>query len=89
MRIVVLKSFEKDVTKVSDKVISKHLFEIIEHITVCSKPSEIPSFEKLKGTQEYFRVRVGDFRLGLRYVGGDSITLVRFMHRKDIYKYFP
>ncbi|MSQ79115.1 MAG: hypothetical protein EXR21_05480 [Flavobacteriaceae bacterium] len=74
-------------TKVSDKVIFKHLFEIIEHITVCSKPSEIRSLEKLKGTQEYFRVR--DFRLGLRYVGGDSITLVRFMHRKDIYKYFP
>ncbi|MCC5620529.1 type II toxin-antitoxin system RelE/ParE family toxin [Nostoc sp. CHAB 5715] len=33
-------------------------------------------------------MRVGDYRIGFT-VAGDTITFVRVLHRKDIYRYFP
>ncbi len=36
----------------------------------------------------YYRIRVGDYRIGVEVVG-DEILFVRILHRKDIYRYFP
>jgi len=41
---------------------------------------------KVKG--KYFRIRIGEYRLGLKEERG-MLILLRFMHRKEIYKYFP
>lgn len=38
--------------------------------------------------ERYYRIRVGDYRLGLA-LEGDTVILVRFLHRKEIYRYFP
>jgi mRNA interferase RelE/StbE len=42
----------------------------------------------MKAKGNYYRIRIGNYRLGLRY-DSNSVTLLRFMHRKDIYTYFP
>jgi mRNA-degrading endonuclease RelE of RelBE toxin-antitoxin system len=34
-------------------------------------------------------VKVGDYRLGMEMVSNKEVTLRRFLHRKDIYRYFP
>ncbi len=44
--------------------------------------------EKLKGYETYYRIKIGDFRVGIEFVE-DKVILSRFLHRKDIYKYFP
>ena len=44
--------------------------------------------EKLKGGGNYFRLRVGDYRVGLS-LEDDTLIFVRLLNRKDIYKYFP
>ena len=49
---------------------------------------EIPEMVKLKGYDHYYRIRVGNYRLGVS-MEEDSFCFVRFLHRKDIYKYFP
>jgi mRNA interferase RelE/StbE len=33
-------------------------------------------------------VRIGDYRLGLK-ISEDAIELIRFLHRRDIYRRFP
>ena len=43
---------------------------------------------KLSGYTDYYRIRIGEYRIGLKY-SNKTITLVRFLHRKDIYKFFP
>jgi mRNA interferase RelE/StbE len=35
-----------------------------------------------------FRLRVGSYRLGL-FVEGDQVELVRCLHRREIYRFFP
>lgn len=55
---------------------------------------DIPDFEdirnlkKLKGAEDYYRIRVGDYRIGIRF-DGETVVFVRVLHRKDIYRYFP
>jgi mRNA interferase RelE/StbE len=44
--------------------------------------------KKLKGGGNYYRLRIGDFRVGLS-VEADKVIFVRVINRKDIYKYFP
>ncbi len=41
-----------------------------------------------QGYDEYYRIRIGDYRLGIK-VKKDSIEMLRCLHRKDIYKKFP
>ena len=43
---------------------------------------------KIQGYDEYYRIRIGDYRLGIK-VKEDSIEMLRCLHRKDIYKDFP
>lgn len=40
------------------------------------------------GEDRYYRIRMGDYRLGI-IVEGEVVTFVRFLHRRDIYGYFP
>ena len=50
--------------------------------------AEVAHMKKLKGHSNHYRVRIGDYRLGFSVIN-DTVCLVRFLPRKDIYKYFP
>lgn len=88
MKIEVRKSFEKDVIKLSDKKLATRLYLLIEQLETCKTISEIKSIKKMAGTDNYYRVRIGNYRLGIKIEKG-TILLLRFMHRKEIYTFFP
>lgn len=48
----------------------------------------IPGVDKMKGYHHYYKIRVGDYRVGFEFVG-NGIVFQRVMHRKEIYRYFP
>lgn len=54
----------------------------------CSSVKDIKSLKKLEGHQDFFRIRIGDYRIGI-YVKGNCITLLRVLNRKEIYRFFP
>jgi mRNA interferase RelE/StbE len=43
----------------------------------------------MQGFQTYYRVRLGDFRLGFELIETDTILLIMVAHRREIYRYFP
>lgn len=46
--------------------------------------------EKLRGYSQYYRFRVGDYRVGWRLdFELNQIKFLRVRHRKDFYRYFP
>jgi mRNA interferase RelE/StbE len=53
-----------------------------------SQLSHLPNIKKMIAKGNYYRLRIGIYRLGL-IVENDTIILLRFVHRKDIYNYFP
>ena len=61
------------------------MLELIERV---QSLQEIGDIKKLKGGDRYYRIRVGDYRMGL-ILDNDTVVFVRFLHRKDLYKYFP
>ncbi len=88
MKVAFRDSFAKDVQGVKDKGLLKRVKEIIEAVEKAGSLAEIPNLKKLKGGGNYFRLRAGDYRVGI-VLETDSVIFVRFLNRKDIYKYFP
>ncbi|MEH1948433.1 MAG: cytotoxic translational repressor of toxin-antitoxin stability system [Nostoc sp.] len=51
---------------------------------------ELGYLEKLKGYSDKYKIRVGDYRIGIT-LDQETKTLIcqRVAHRKDIYRFFP
>lgn len=88
MRAEFKSSFVRDLRKVKDKEIRDRIIEVIELVEKARGLQEIENVKKLRGGDYYYRIRVGDYRLGL-IVESDTIIFVRCLHRRDVYKYFP
>ena len=58
------KSFEKDFKKAGNLRLSPKLVATIKNIQKASKLSDIKSIKKLKGTSDFYRIRLGDYRIG-------------------------
>jgi mRNA interferase RelE/StbE len=82
------RSFEKDLRRLQDKYLRARILETIRQIQQAENLDEISQVKKLRGHEDYYRVRLGDYRLGLKLTGLD-VTFMRLLHRKDIYRYFP
>lgn len=88
MTVRIDKSFEKDVKKVRNKKVLIRIADTIEQVQTAVNTDEIKNIKKLKGSNNYYRIRVGNFRIGIS-IEGDKVSFIRFLARKDIYKYFP
>jgi mRNA interferase RelE/StbE len=64
------------------------VLKIIEEVESASSLSNIKNMKKLKGDTISYRIRLGDYRLGIYFENG-IIEFARIVHRKDIYKIFP
>jgi mRNA interferase RelE/StbE len=81
-------SFAKDLKGVKDKGLLRRAKEVIEAVEKADSLADVANLKKLKGGGNYFRLRVGDYRVGIA-LEDDTVIFVRLLNRKDIYKYFP
>jgi len=81
-------SFAKDLKSVKDKGLLRRAKEVIESVENANTLDELHNLKKLKGSGNYFRLRAGDYRVGIA-LEDNTVIFVRFLNRKDIYKYFP
>ncbi|HNR88509.1 MAG TPA: type II toxin-antitoxin system RelE/ParE family toxin [Spirochaetota bacterium] len=88
MDFEIKKSFEKDIAKIRDKKLLLSIYNTIEHIQQAETVREIENIKKLTGYKKQYRIKIGDYRLGF-FVEKNIVFLVRFLHRKDIYRFFP
>lgn len=88
MQVDFKKSFLRDLKRIKETHVKDRLRETIESIENAKHFQEISHLSKIKYGDRYYRIRIGDYRLGL-ILEGDTFILVRFLHRKDLYRYFP
>ena len=88
MEVIYLKSLEKDLKKIKDKKLLKSLATIFITLETVETLFEVSNVKKLSGHPEVYRIRVGDYRLGIFY-SEEKITIARFLKRGNIYKLFP
>ncbi|MBS1529535.1 MAG: type II toxin-antitoxin system RelE/ParE family toxin [Bacteroidetes bacterium] len=80
--------FLKDLDKINQASIKKEVAEVIEAVESAPNITVIKNLKKLKGHHLAFRIRIGDYRIGL-FIENNIVEFVRIAHRKDIYKVFP
>jgi mRNA interferase RelE/StbE len=87
MKVEIKKSFLRDLKKLHKNEQSKalNLIDICENATSIN---EIENIKKISGFTNFYRIRLGNYRVGLM-IENEIITFVRYLHRKDIYKFFP
>jgi mRNA interferase RelE/StbE len=88
MKVLFERSFLSDVLAIPDKQTRDRLAKTINHLKTIKTLSEIPNLKKLKGHASAFRIKLGNYRLGF-FLEGNTLILVRFQDRKDIYRQFP
>jgi mRNA interferase RelE/StbE len=88
MEVKIDKSFQKDTRKIKDKLILNKIALVISEVQKAENINQIKNLKKLKGSSENYRIKIGDYRLGI-IISGSSFEFIRCLHRKDIYKYFP
>jgi mRNA interferase RelE/StbE len=83
------KSFSKSLDKLKDLVTKKRIERIIQDFDGADTIINIKNVKKLVGFKSYYRIRIGDYRLGIELKTPNIARFIVIAHRKDIYKIFP
>lgn len=83
------KNFLKELAALPAEVqarIEPIVFEELE----CGNPFTLGYFEKMKGYRDKYKIRIGDYRIGITIDRNSKILICqRVAHRRDIYRIFP
>ena len=80
--------FYKDIDKITQAAVKSDLLAIIQQVEEAKQIAEIKNIKKLKGHSTAYRIRMGDYRIGV-FCEKNVVEFIRIAHRKDIYKIFP
>jgi mRNA interferase RelE/StbE len=86
MIILIDRSFEKDAKRLPPDV-QRKLKQLIQQIQQVNSFSQL-GCEKLSGSQNAYRIRLGNYRIGI-YKEDETVVLSRVLNRREIYRYFP
>ena len=59
------RSFLKSIDKISNKAILRKVEKVIEEVEKAQNLSSVSQIKKLSGFKNYYRIRLGDYRIGL------------------------
>ena len=88
MNTVFRESFDADLSAIRDAALLRRIKKVIEQVEVARTFQQISNLKRLEASGKYYRIRVGDYRLGFVFEQG-VVTFVRCLDRKEIYRYFP
>jgi mRNA interferase RelE/StbE len=88
LKILYHKNFLKDLASIPLKQRTKIEDFAFAQITKATSLQSIGNVEKLKGRNHYYKIRFGDYRVGLHFQA-DVLTFERVLHRKEIYRFYP
>jgi mRNA-degrading endonuclease RelE of RelBE toxin-antitoxin system len=89
MKTTYLPSFIKDLKRLKSSSVYQSIkiltFETIPNL---SNLQEINHLKKLKADDNAYRIRLGDYRIGI-LIEEDCLIFTRVLHRREFYRYFP
>lgn len=88
MRTSTRSAFLKQLSSLPDGVrerVEKFVFDELPALESLSKAGNI---EKLSGYKNFYKVRFGDYRVGIE-LENDVVVLKVVLHRRDVYRRFP
>jgi len=81
-------SFLKDIQRIRETAVKKKIAAVISTSRKAASLHDLKNVKKLEGSDAYYRIRVGNYRIGVK-LQDKTLIFIRCLHRKDIYRYFP
>ena len=88
MKVAFRESFVRDLAAITDAALRQRVRRTIENVEQARTFADIPNLKRLETTGKYYRIRIGEFRLGATFAE-NTFTFVRCLNRKEIYRFFP
>ena len=88
MKVDFKKSFLKELKKLKNKSLQNSIYDAIIQVESATSLNKIKNLKKLTGYEVHYRIRVGDYSIGVKFEN-EVVYFVVFEHRKDMYKGFP
>lgn len=89
MKVNYLPSFIRDLKALKKSPIYATLHALVfQEILTYTSIGQIPNLKKLRGDDQAYRIRVGEYRIGV-FIDSETITLARVKHRREVYRHFP
>jgi mRNA interferase RelE/StbE len=84
MKAAFRKSFTRDLKKIKDR----EVLQRIDEVEAADDLSTVGNLKKMRGASDFYRIRLGDYRIGIA-AEGDKVEFVRCLPRRDLYRFFP
>jgi mRNA interferase RelE/StbE len=88
MEVRYSKKFLKQLASVPSETRVKIEEFVFDELISTSSISSLGKVEKMQGYQGFYKVRFGNYRVGLA-IENEVVIVKTVMHRRDIYKFFP
>ena len=89
MKVEYRKLFLKDLKNLKKQPVYQQLYELaFNTLASCESLQTLSNIKALAGISNRYRIRVGDYRIGLE-LNGDTVELMRVLHRRQFHRYFP
>jgi mRNA interferase RelE/StbE len=88
MKIILTKSFQKAFRKL-DAAIQKKILVIIQEVIAAKSLQEVNSVKPMSGYPNYYRIREGNYRVGIFITLEGILEFQDVGPRGDFYKTFP
>jgi mRNA-degrading endonuclease RelE of RelBE toxin-antitoxin system len=81
--------FLKDLKKLRKQPVYQRIFSLaFEILPNVEDLTELSNVKAMKGYPNRYRIRIGDYRVGIE-ISGEQVEIMRVLHRRKFYRYFP
>jgi mRNA interferase RelE/StbE len=91
MEVIITRSFLKNL-KTKPRAVAKAVEKLVSQLEAAKNLEQSGTdYRKMEGqkkTEHYYRIRLGDWRVGVEYIH-PKIIVIRILARGEVYKYFP
>jgi mRNA interferase RelE/StbE len=88
MELEFREAFLKDVKSIGNAALKKKIAAVISDAEKAVSLFDLKNVKKMEGSVSYYRIRVGDYRIGVK-LQEKTLVFLLCLDRKDIYRYFP
>jgi len=74
MLIEITNKFRKQVEKLNNKRVNNSLNKVVQELSSAPNLRKINNLKKLKGHKNFYRIRMGDYRIGIAILNSDSFS---------------
>lgn len=87
MKVKFEASFERDLKNLRDKNLLQKIKKTLNKVIELKDIRQISGLKKLRGYETFYRIKIKDYIIGIEIIGSE-IIFVRFLHRKEVYRFF-